>query len=94
MDKIDANWLNNNLPTSCKRYTHKDTDGQIISVWRKIDGVWTDCTARELAIQQAKQELDKATKEHKQLERKLTAEEQLSEAIDDFILNSREHLYD
>lgn len=93
MDKIDANWLNNNLPATCKRYTHKDTDGQIMSVWRKIDGVWTDCTERELAIQQAKRTLDKMIKERAKFESKSVVDE-MSETIDDFIINSREHLYD
>lgn len=94
MNKITPEWLDSNLPAFCKKYTVMTVENTIKQVWRKIDGVWTDVTERELAIEQAKRDVVNAAKEREAYDRKLTADEKLSEAIDDYILNAREHLYD
>jgi GH24 family phage-related lysozyme (muramidase) len=94
MDKITPEWLNANLPEHCKKYVVRSDEGVTQQAWTKVDGVWTDITEHTLAIEKAKRDVDNATKEKQAYERKLTADEQLSEAIDEYILNAREHLYD
>lgn len=94
MDKITPEWLESNLPEHCKKYVVRSEDGMTQQAWTKVDGVWTDVTEHVLAIEQAKRDVANATKEKRAYERKLSAEEKLSEAIDEYILNAREHLYD
>lgn len=94
MNKITPEWLDSNLPAFCKKYTVMTIENTIEQVWRKIDGVWTDVTERELAIEKAKRDVANAVKECDAYACELTVDEMLSEATDDYILNSREHLYD
>lgn len=89
MDKITPEWLESNLPEHCKKYVVRSDDGALQQAWTKVDGAWTDVTEHMLAIEQAKRDVANAAKEKQAYERKLTADEQLSEAIDEYIISTR-----